>query len=138
MSVRCSAFALMVVSLTSFAGEEKYGPFNLQSGRVQSNSDRGATAHRDQCYETTSDRYFKENSWRADAISQVGKNTKCAVTSVERRTFVFRNGDLEVPVELPYKFCVEAHAETGSGYGNIGKTAWSECSVSAIQLEFRK
>lgn len=123
---------------TAIIAAEPYGPFNLQSGRVQSDDDRGKTAHRSQCYEATADRFFQENSWKAEVISQVGKNTSCSIHGIERKDITLRNGDLVVPMSVPHKFCVAAHAETGSGFGNIGKPAWIECNISAVLVEYTK
>ncbi|WP_156516642.1 hypothetical protein [Paraburkholderia caribensis] len=129
-----------ILSNVSTAAESSYGPFNLQSGKVQKAADgSGKTAHRDQCYDATEDRFFQEDSWHANVISQHGKNTYCEITRVERQTVNMQNDGINVPLKVAKKFCYAAHAETGSGaLTDIGATAWIECEITATQVEFKK
>jgi hypothetical protein len=43
---------------------------------------------------------------------------------------------VEVIVNVIGAFRVQAHAETGSGVFNIGKTAWIEANVEADLVKF--
>ncbi len=81
-------------------------------------------------------RFFAEESIHIETISAFGHNTWCNVINTTRKTINLQNGNATVPVSVITAFEVEAHAETGSGYNNIGKTAWIEANVSADLVKY--
>ena len=119
---------------------DPYGPFNLQSGKVtkQAQSSSGQSADRPQCYKAEGER-FLENSWRFQMISAHGKNADCHIDGTPTRVSVdvtLPNGS-KVSMPLVSQFCVRAHAETGSGFTKDVRTAWAECNVSAVTIQFK-
>jgi hypothetical protein len=51
------------------ADVQHYGPFDIQSGKVTSTSDSGATADRSQWYTAPDDRFFVDESIKITLIS---------------------------------------------------------------------
>lgn len=131
---KLSAILLFSFFITPAYGEDAFGPFNLQSGKVHAVG-TGKSANRTQCYNAPKDRYFVQDSWKIGMVSAAGKNAFCRFTEFKKSpiTTTLQNGS-KVKIDLVTEFCVWAHAETGSNTG--GKTAWAECEVSARSQEF--
>lgn len=118
---------------------DKFGPINIQSGKVRKGAfdDSGKTAHRDQWFDAPPDRYFVEDSWKINMISDHGKDAFVKIVEVKRKPvkITLPNGSV-----LDHKFAVSlrvvAHAETGSGFTSETKTAWAEGELVAEMQEF--
>lgn len=118
---------------------DKYGPINIQSGKVQKGAldDSGKTAHRDQWFDAPPDRFFVEDSWKIEMISDHGKNAYVKIVDVKRKPVKIT---LPSGVVIDHNFAVSlrvaAHAETGSGFTFETKTAWAEGTLIASTQEF--
>jgi hypothetical protein len=91
-----------------------------------------AHVHGDLNRRDPTDRFFVESSIKITGEG-TGNSQSCAV-SFRREPITVNSGDLTFAVEVIKDITIRAHAETGSGYGNLGKTAWKRCTLTA-QLE---
>jgi len=92
-------------------------------------SDRGCTAHAEDCYVAPSNFRIVENSISNGVISNFwGKNPTCGVPRVSK---LDDSGK-------PIGFCATHHVESGSGVANLGKVAYVSCEyqieLTAIPL----
>jgi hypothetical protein len=133
----------LIVSLGVFAGlagdqasaqqpgtAQDFAPFVADSFKVRAESDRGATADHQSCFNAPDNFTFMPETLTVNSISAVGKNLRCSISAPSQPYAVKTSGGLTVTIPVVHTVCVIAHAETGSGLGNIGKTAWNQCQLT--------
>lgn len=117
---------------------QDFAPFVSDSFKCQSSSDRGATCDRTNCTSAPSNYAFWEKSLKLDNISSGGRNNRCTMSFDNMRDVeVSLSSGEKATLKQPGKICVNAHAETGSGAANIGRTAWTQCQLSGKWVQYR-
>lgn len=137
---RYAIFAAILSSALSvnnaFAVCDVKGPFEVDSKKAYSGaSTKGASANNAGCFDAPSDGYIVEGTINSALGSNGGKANRCELFGVKSTIqSVIVNGN---PIKFPAisHFCINAHAETGSGVGNKYKTAWTTCHVKYEECE---
>lgn len=113
-------------------GLQPFSPFVADSFKCQASDDKGATCDRTVCTNAPANYAYWKDSLSLTSISGAGNGSRwCRMTFGD-----MRNVPVSVPaggtitVQLPGQICVNAHAETGSGVGNISVTAWNQCQLT--------
>ncbi|WP_139052255.1 hypothetical protein [Roseibium sp. TrichSKD4] len=123
--------SLMSVGLAEAACEDSQ-VFVVDSGKAYSTSDRGASANSPvQCFAARSDEYIVESSISMKKRNGAGHKQQCR-TSGNREYINISTKDVngnQIEFRGVKKFCMYAHAETGSGVSKITSTAWIKCNV---------
>lgn len=137
--VHAVKFALLAaVSTAALAGEELYGPFNLDGGHISCKSPSGDEIKKWQTYRATGDRFFKEDSISVIRISGwAPKSHTCEVAAMRKVPIKVKTDVGEVEVKVIKEFDVFAGADCGTNIAKyIGKTASIECEVSATLVKY--
>lgn len=116
---------------------QDFAPFVADSMKVQSTSDRGATADHTSCFDAPDNYGFLPTTLAVSELSAVGKNRRCVIDAPTELVDVQTTGGLTIQVPVAHKVCVTAHSETGSGYGSIGRTAWVQCQLTGKWQQYR-
>jgi hypothetical protein len=134
--------ALLISSTAAavVAGEEKYGPMNVDGGHITCKSFSGDEIKKQQRFAATSDRFFKENSIQITRVSGwAPKKYGCDIVDVERKDLTLNSDIGQVPVSVIQAFSIYAYADCGTDAIKFaGKTASIECDVAATLVEYRK
>lgn len=122
------------------AGEEPYGPMNVDGGHITCKSFSGDEIKKEQRFAATSDRFFKEGSITVSEISGYApKKHGCDLTNIERKTVTLNSDVGPVDVSVIHAFSVYAYADCGTDATRfMGKTASVECEAKATLVEYRK
>jgi hypothetical protein len=133
-----ACFALSLLASLASAGEETFGPFNLDGGNITCKSFSGDEIKKFATYTAPTDRFFKEGTISVGKISGwAPKENKCELRSVSRQPIKVKTDFGEVEVSVIKSFEVFAGADCGTdGSKFIGKTASIECSVSATMVKY--
>lgn len=131
--------ALLLMSCGTVAwAQDRFGPFNLDGGKIACNDDSGPEIKKTQVYSAPPDRFFVEKSILVQELSGWGKKHYCEVSSLKKKPVTARTDMGDITFEVVYEFAVFAHADCGSGWDNNsgGKTASIECTVSAEMQKY--
>lgn len=115
-------FASLFASVANvFASENvaKYGPYNVDAGKEKCSSYSGTEIRKEQVFEATGDRFFKDFT-----VSKISgwapKKAYCEIFNVEEKDVEFESKDgYKVKIKVPFRYSVRAHADCGSGYGPV-------------------
>jgi hypothetical protein len=125
---------------TAFAGEEPFGPINVDGGHITCKSPSGDEIKKTQMFHAPSDRFFKESSIAVTKISGWGpEKNGCDLVGVKKKPVKLNSDAGVVEVEVVTEFGVYAYADCGTNIAKyMGKTASIECQASATMVEFKK
>ncbi|NHZ96725.1 hypothetical protein [Massilia sp. CCM 8734] len=134
------AMLLASLSFDLYAADNvsAYGPYNVDAGKEKCTSDSGTEIRKEQTFEATGDRFFK--NFTVSKIS--GWAPKKAYREIfdvaEKEIDVESRDGYKVKVKVPYRYSVRAHADCGSGYGPVlrGETISIECEVNAQIVKY--
>ncbi|MGO4741735.1 hypothetical protein AB4099_34915 [Bosea sp. 2KB_26] len=126
----------LTIALYCPANAEAFGPYTVRAQEVKSGSDKGKTTHASLRFQVPNDRFVDETKIKWVSQQGTGRNQSCSI-SYEREPLRLKTGNFEVDVSNVKAVTVTAHAETGSGVTNIGKSAWKECTIAGEMQEFK-
>ena len=136
--IRTIIAAAMLMSAGVPAIAEPFGPIKYDGGKISCNDDRGPEIKQTQVYKAPNDRFFVENSIKADQISGWGKAHSCSIVDLKKKNITVESGARKFDISVITEFSLYAHADCGSGVvaNSGGKTASVECSVSAEMQKY--
>jgi hypothetical protein len=119
------------------AHAEPFGPLTVHAQEVRNTDTKGRTTDEVATFNAPADRIFDEKRF---SITQEGHGKAQSCTLIPIRTPVTLYAEDRSPVELTAvtSFSLRAHAETGSGAGRLGETAFMRCNASGWYVEYKR
>lgn len=115
---------------------DPFGPVTVLGQEVRNTDSGGKTTDEVAIFNSPDDRVFDEKRF---SVSQQGHGRAQGCTLIPIRSPVIVYTSEGTPLELMAVtgFSMRAHAETGSGLGRLGETAFMRCTVTGWLVRYR-